>query len=82
MNVEIEVETDDRTRMFIGTLWESKTNVTGAYLLLEVGLKTFGANRIPEFHLLTQAAEKMGKLCGSYQCRQKKKKKKKKLRLL
>ncbi|XP_076893622.1 ribonuclease TUDOR 2-like [Bidens hawaiensis] len=58
-DVEIEVETVDRTGTFLGTLWESKTNV-GVYLL-EAGLARlqtgFGADRIQDAHLLAQAEQ-------------------------
>ncbi|XP_004235862.2 ribonuclease TUDOR 1 [Solanum lycopersicum] len=58
-DVEIEVETVDRTGTFIGTLWESRSNV--AVTLLEAGLArlqtSFGADRIPEVHLLLQAEQ-------------------------
>ncbi|GJW75536.1 uncharacterized mitochondrial protein-like protein [Tanacetum coccineum] len=53
-DVEIKVETVCRTGTFIGSLWESITNV-GA-ILLEVGLAKlqtrFGADRIADAHLL------------------------------
>uniref|UniRef100_A0A2P2MH02 Ribonuclease n=2 Tax=Rhizophora mucronata TaxID=61149 RepID=A0A2P2MH02_RHIMU len=56
-DVEIEVETVDRTGTFLGSLWESRTNV--AVTLLEAGLaklqNSFGADRISEAHLLEQA---------------------------
>ncbi|KAJ0536778.1 putative micrococcal nuclease [Helianthus annuus] len=58
-DVEIEVETVDRTGTFLGTLWESKTNV--GVILLEAGLAKlqtgFGADRIPDAHLLAQAEQ-------------------------
>ncbi|KAK4488915.1 hypothetical protein RD792_004705, partial [Penstemon davidsonii] len=58
-DVEIEVETVDRTGTFLGTLWESKTNV--AIHLLEAGLAklqtSFGIDRIPDAHLLVQAEQ-------------------------
>ncbi|XP_011082808.1 ribonuclease TUDOR 1 [Sesamum indicum] len=58
-DVEIEVETVDRTGTFLGTLWESKTNV--AIPLLEAGLAklqtSFGLDRIPDAHLLVQAEQ-------------------------
>lgn len=58
-DVEIEVETVDRTGTFIGSLWESRTNV-GA-ILLEAGLAKlqtgFGADRIADAHLLAQAEQ-------------------------
>ncbi|XP_010547787.1 PREDICTED: staphylococcal nuclease domain-containing protein 1-like [Tarenaya hassleriana] len=55
-DVEIEVETVDRTGTFLGSMWESRTNM--AVVLLESGLAkmtSFGADRIPEAHLLEQA---------------------------
>ncbi|KAI3761468.1 hypothetical protein L1987_51885 [Smallanthus sonchifolius] len=56
-DVEIEVETVDRTGTFLGSLWESKSNV--GITLLEAGLARlqtgFGADRIPDAHLLAQA---------------------------
>jgi staphylococcal nuclease domain-containing protein 1 len=56
-DVEIEVETVDRTGTFLGSMWESRTNV--ATVLLEAGLAkmqtSFGADRIAEAHLLEQA---------------------------
>ncbi|KAL8502173.1 hypothetical protein ACS0TY_021331 [Phlomoides rotata] len=58
-DVEIEVETVDRTGTFLGTLWESKINV--AIPLLEAGLAklqtSFGLDRIPDAHLLAQAEQ-------------------------
>ncbi|KAG9147424.1 hypothetical protein Leryth_025039 [Lithospermum erythrorhizon] len=57
-DVEIEVETVDRTGTFLGSLWESRTNM--ATPLLEAGLakfQAFGADRIPDAHLLTQAEQ-------------------------
>ncbi|KAK9278594.1 hypothetical protein L1049_028166 [Liquidambar formosana] len=58
-DVEIEVETVDRTGTFLGTLWESKTNM--AVTLLEAGLAklqtSFGNDRIPDAHLLMQAEQ-------------------------
>ncbi|KAF7834078.1 ribonuclease TUDOR 1-like [Senna tora] len=58
-DVEIEVETVDRTGTFLGSLWESKTNV--AVTLLEAGLAklqtSFGSDRIPDLQLLEQAQE-------------------------
>lgn len=57
--VQIEVETVDRTGTFLGSLWESRTNM-GA-VLLEAGLArlqtSFGSDRIPDFHLLEQAEQ-------------------------
>ncbi|KAK3183294.1 hypothetical protein Dsin_030580 [Dipteronia sinensis] len=53
----IEVETVDRTGTFLGSLWESRTNV--AATLLEAGLAklqtSFGSDRIPDAHILEQA---------------------------
>uniref|UniRef100_A0A1J3DI37 Ribonuclease n=1 Tax=Noccaea caerulescens TaxID=107243 RepID=A0A1J3DI37_NOCCA len=61
-DVEIEVETVDRTGTFLGSMWESKTNA--ATYLLEAGLAKmqtgFGADRIPEAHLL-ELAERSAK---------------------
>ncbi|XP_020233490.1 ribonuclease TUDOR 1 isoform X2 [Cajanus cajan] len=58
-DVEIEVETVDRTGTFLGSLWESRTNM--AVTLLESGLAklqtSFGTDRIPDFHLLEQAEQ-------------------------
>ncbi|KAL2347119.1 hypothetical protein Fmac_001119 [Flemingia macrophylla] len=58
-DVEIEVETVDRTGTFLGSLWESRNNV--AATLLEAGLAklqtSFGSDRIPDFHLLDQAEQ-------------------------
>ncbi|GAB4847393.1 Translin-1 [Ancistrocladus abbreviatus] len=58
-DVEIEVETVDRTGTFLGSLWESKMNM--AVVLLEAGLArlqtTFGTDRIPDAHLLAQAEQ-------------------------
>ncbi|KAK1270898.1 hypothetical protein QJS04_geneDACA024967 [Acorus gramineus] len=58
-DVEIEVETVDRTGTFLGSLWESKTNV--AVTLLEAGLAkiqtSFGIDRITDGHLLTRAEQ-------------------------
>ncbi|KAL9335500.1 hypothetical protein Peur_072681 [Populus x canadensis] len=58
-NVEIEVETVDRTGTFLGSLWESRTNM--GVTLLEAGLAkfqtSFGTDRIPEAHLLEQAEQ-------------------------
>jgi endonuclease YncB( thermonuclease family) len=53
------VETADRMGNFLGSLWESKTNV--AVTLLEAGLAklqtSFGSDRIPDFHLLEKAEQ-------------------------
>ncbi|KAK9272661.1 hypothetical protein L1049_003037 [Liquidambar formosana] len=58
-DVEIEVETVDRTGTFLGSLWESKTNM--AVVLLEAGLAklqtAFGADKIADAHLLAQAEQ-------------------------
>nr|CAN83456.1 hypothetical protein VITISV_034601 [Vitis vinifera] len=58
-DVEIEVETVDRTGTFLGSLWEAKTNM--AVTLLEAGLAklqtSFGSDRIPDAHLLAQAEQ-------------------------
>ncbi|XP_058087538.1 ribonuclease TUDOR 1-like [Magnolia sinica] len=58
-DVEIEVETVDRTGTFLGSLWESKTNM--AVVLLESGLArlqtAFGVDRIPDSHLLAKAEQ-------------------------
>ncbi|KAJ3678211.1 hypothetical protein LUZ60_002014 [Juncus effusus] len=57
-DVEIEVETVDRTGTFLGSIWESKSNV--AISLLEAGLaklQSFGADRITDIHLLSQAEQ-------------------------
>lgn len=55
--IQIEVETVDRTGTFLGSLWESRTNM--AVTLLEAGLAklqtSFGSDRIPDAHLLEQA---------------------------
>lgn len=57
--VQIEVETVDRTGTFLGSLWESKTNM--AVVLLEAGLAklqtSFGADRIADAHLLAKAEQ-------------------------
>ena len=56
---QIEVETVDRTGTFLGSLWESRSNV--ALILLEGGLAklqtSFGTDRIPDIHLLAQAEQ-------------------------
>ncbi|KAK9669787.1 hypothetical protein RND81_13G154500 [Saponaria officinalis] len=58
-DVEIEVETVDRNGTFLGSLWESRTNM-GA-VLLQAGLAkfqaSFGADRIADSHLLAQAED-------------------------
>ncbi|XVF49480.1 hypothetical protein PTKIN_Ptkin04bG0016200 [Pterospermum kingtungense] len=58
-DVEIEVETVDRTGTFLGSLWESRTNM--AVTLLEAGLAklqtSFGSDRIADAHLLEQAEQ-------------------------
>ena len=52
----------DRTGTFLGSMWESRTNA--ATFLLEAGLAKmqtgFGADRIPEAHLL-ELAERSAK---------------------
>ncbi|KAJ6748290.1 RIBONUCLEASE [Salix purpurea] len=57
--VEIEVETVARTGTFLGSLWESRTNM--GVTLLEAGLAklqtSFGTDRIPEAHLLELAEQ-------------------------
>ncbi|CAM0875371.1 unnamed protein product [Alopecurus aequalis] len=55
-DVEIEVEAVDRVGTFIGSLWESKTNMSS--VLLEAGLaklSSFALDRIPDAHVLTRA---------------------------
>ncbi|KAK9104002.1 hypothetical protein Scep_020846 [Stephania cephalantha] len=58
-DVEIEVETVDRTGTFLGSLWESRTNM--AVTLLETGLAKlqtgFGADRMADAHLLAKAEQ-------------------------
>ncbi|KAL0905168.1 hypothetical protein M5K25_027353 [Dendrobium thyrsiflorum] len=58
-DVEIEVETVDRTGTFLGSLWESTTNM-GA-VLLGAGLAklqtSFGVDRIPDSQILAQAEQ-------------------------
>ncbi|PON97497.1 Nuclease domain-containing protein [Trema orientale] len=58
-DVEIEVETVDRNGTFLGSLWESRSNV--AVALLEAGLAklqtSFGSDRIPDIHLLEKAEQ-------------------------
>nr|CAD1836694.1 unnamed protein product [Ananas comosus var. bracteatus] len=58
-DVEIEVETVDRTGTFLGSLWEGKTNM--AVTLVEAGLArlqgSFASDRIPDAHLLSRAEE-------------------------
>ena len=53
------METVDRTGTFLGSMWESKTNM--AVTLLEAGLAklqtSFGTDRIPDAHLLAQAEQ-------------------------
>ena len=53
------METVDRTGTFLGSLWESKTNM--AAVLLEAGLAkfqaSFGMDRIADAHLLARAEE-------------------------
>uniref|UniRef100_A0ACD6A4E4 Uncharacterized protein n=1 Tax=Avena sativa TaxID=4498 RepID=A0ACD6A4E4_AVESA len=55
-DVEIEVEAVDRTGTFIGSLWESKTNMSS--VLLEAGLakiNSFALDRLPDANVLTRA---------------------------
>jgi staphylococcal nuclease domain-containing protein 1 len=57
-DVEIEVEAVDRTGTFIGSLWESKTNMGS--VLLEAGLaklSSFGLDRISDAYVLTRAEQ-------------------------
>ncbi|CAD6250843.1 unnamed protein product [Miscanthus lutarioriparius] len=57
-DVEIEVEAVDRTGTFIGSLWESKTNMGS--VLLEAGLaklSSFGLDRITDAYVLTRAEQ-------------------------
>ncbi|KAK8537748.1 hypothetical protein V6N12_043896 [Hibiscus sabdariffa] len=58
-DVEILVETVDRTGTFLGSMWEARTNL--AVVLLEAGLAklqtSFGADRIADAHLLEQAEQ-------------------------
>ncbi|KAL6562823.1 Translin-1 [Orobanche hederae] len=58
-DVEIEVETVDRTGTFLGSLWgENRINV--AIPLLEAGLariQSFGIDRVSEGHLLVRAEQ-------------------------
>lgn len=57
--MQIEVETADRTGTYLGSLWESRTNI--AVTLLEAGLAklqtSFGTDRIQDYHLLLQAEQ-------------------------
>ncbi|XP_020248595.1 ribonuclease TUDOR 1-like [Asparagus officinalis] len=57
--VEIEVETVDRAGTFLGSLWESKTNMVVS--LLQAGLaklqNSFASVRIPDAHLLARAKQ-------------------------
>ncbi|MCD7458152.1 hypothetical protein HAX54_037417 [Datura stramonium] len=68
MQRDIEVETVDRTGTFIGTLWESRSNV--AVTLLEAGLAKasnfFGTDRTSEVHLLMQAEQAAKKIWENY----------------
>ncbi|KAL1203817.1 Ribonuclease TUDOR 2 [Cardamine amara subsp. amara] len=61
-DVEIEVETVDRTGTFLGSMWESSTNA--ATYLLKAGLAKmqtgFGADRILDAHIL-ESAERTAK---------------------
>ncbi|KAF9597964.1 hypothetical protein IFM89_023449, partial [Coptis chinensis] len=58
-DVEVEVETVDRTGTYLGSMWDPKTNV--AVTLLEAGLAklqtAFGADRIGDAHFLAQAEQ-------------------------
>lgn len=58
-DVEVEVETVDRGGTFLGSMWESKTNV--AVTLLQAGLArlqtSFGSDRIPDAQLLARAEQ-------------------------
>ncbi|KAL2643329.1 hypothetical protein R1flu_010916 [Riccia fluitans] len=58
-DVEIEVETVDKTGTFLGSLWEARSNVSQA--LLEAGLAKlhpmFSADRTTEGHLLVQSEQ-------------------------
>lgn len=58
-DVEIEIETVDKTGTFLGSLWEGKENVSVA--LLEAGLAklhpSFSTDRTVEGHLLLRAQE-------------------------
>lgn len=58
-DVEVEIETVDRTGTFLGSLWESKTNM--ATVLLEAGLAKlhpfFSTENTVDGHLLIQAQE-------------------------
>ncbi|KAF9607540.1 hypothetical protein IFM89_036902 [Coptis chinensis] len=58
-DVEVEVETVDRTGTYLGSMWDPKTNV--AVTLLEAGLAklqtAFGADRIADAHLLALAEQ-------------------------
>ncbi|CAN6272855.1 unnamed protein product [Urochloa humidicola] len=57
-DVEIEVEAVDRTGTFIGSLWESKTNMGS--VLLEAGLaklSSFGLDRMSDAYVLTRAEQ-------------------------
>ena len=60
---QVEIENVDRTGTFLGTLWESKMNVS--VLLLEAGLAKlqpyFSPERTTEGHLLIQAEERAKK---------------------
>nr|CAL38976.1 TUDOR protein with multiple SNc domains [Picea abies] len=58
-DVEVEIETVDRTGTYLGSLWESKTNM--AAVLLEAGLAKlhpfFSTEKTVDGHLLIQAEE-------------------------
>lgn len=53
------METVDRTGTFLGSLWESRTNIGS--VLLEAGLAklqtSFGVDRIPDSQILAQAEQ-------------------------
>ncbi|KAL6650681.1 hypothetical protein ACP70R_009606 [Stipagrostis hirtigluma subsp. patula] len=57
-DVEIEIEAVDKTGTFLGSLWESNTNM--ASVLLEAGLaklSSFGLDRIQDAHTLLRAEQ-------------------------
>ena len=56
--LQIEVETDDRNGTLLGSLSESKTNIS--YVLLEAGFANFSSfvlGRIPDAHVFTKAEQ-------------------------
>ncbi|KAG8081814.1 hypothetical protein GUJ93_ZPchr0014g46995 [Zizania palustris] len=66
-DVEIEIETVDRTGTFLGSLWESNSKINVASTLLEAGLASFssfvldnGLDKIPDGQVLIRA-EKLAK---------------------